>query len=152
MWKANKLVTILLWVLALVSVAICAYAFIACGQLDAKMNRAEMMSVIDPMLILAYVLVGLAALLAVFLPVPQVVGNPKSAVGIVIGIVCLGVVIGLSFAFASVEQLPFTPGHAPVSDETLKFADVNIISVYIMLAATIVVTLGASLANMIKLR
>jgi hypothetical protein len=152
MWKANKFVNILLWILAIISVGLCAWAFIGCGNLDARSQRAEMMAVIDPMLIWSYVLVGIAAVLTVFLPVPQLVENPKSAAGIAIGILALAVVIIVSYLFASGEQLNFTPGHPAVSENTIKFADVNIISVYIMLFATILVTIGASIANVLKMR
>ncbi|MDR1887566.1 MAG: hypothetical protein LBQ70_06580 [Prevotellaceae bacterium] len=148
MWKANKFVNILLWILAAISVILCAYVFIGTGNA----SKEEMMAVIDPMLFWSYILVGIAAALTIFLPVPQVIENPKSAVGILVGLVAFVVVVGVSYVFASGEQLPFTPGHAPVSEGTIEFADINLISVYIMLFATILVTVGASIANVLKLR
>jgi hypothetical protein len=152
MWKANKFVNILLWVLALISVILCLWAFIGCGNLDIRSQKTEMMAVINPMLIWSYVLVGIAAVLTIFLPIPQVIENPKSAIGIATGLLAFVVVIVISYLFASGEQLSFTPGHAPVSESTIKFADVNLISVYIMLFATIFVTIGASIANVLKMR
>jgi amino acid transporter len=149
MWKANKFVNILLWVLALISVGLCVWAFIGCGSATQK---EEMMAVINPMLIWSYMLVGIAAVLTVFLPVPQVIENPKSAIGIAVGLLAFVVVILVSYLFASGEQLPFTPGHPPVSEGTIKFADINLISVYIMLFATILVTIGASIVNVLKMR
>jgi hypothetical protein len=152
MWKANKFVNILLWVLALISVVLCGYTFIGCGNLDIISQKEEMMEVINPMLVWSYILVGIAAVLSIFLPVPQVIENPKSAIGIFVGIVAFVVVVGISYLFASPEQLPFNPGHPPVSGETIKFADVNLISTYIMLGATILVTIGSSVVNILKLR
>jgi uncharacterized membrane protein YedE/YeeE len=152
MWKANKFVNILLWVLALISVGLCFWAFIQCGNLSAVDQKAEMMAAINPMLIWSYILVGIAAVLTVFLPIPQVIENPKSAVGILVGLLAFAAVIVVSYLFASGEQLTFTPGHAPVSEGTIKFADVNLISVYIMLFATILVTVGASIVNFLKMR
>jgi glucan phosphoethanolaminetransferase (alkaline phosphatase superfamily) len=152
MWKANKFVNISLWILALISVILCLWVFIQCGRLNAVTQKAEMMAVINPMLIWSYILVGIAAVLTIFLPIPQVIENPKSAIGIAIGLLAFIVVIAVSYFFASGEQLTFTPGHAPVSEGTIKFADVNLISVYIMLFATILVTVGASIVNILKMR
>jgi hypothetical protein len=152
MWKASKFVNILLWVLAVISVVFCVYAFIRCESLDIAYQQAEMMEVITPMLVWSYILVGIAAVLAIFLPVPQVIENPKSAMGILVGIVAFVVVVGASYLFASGEQIPFTPGHEPVSEGTLKFTDVNVISIYIMLGATILVTIASSVVNILKMR
>ena len=151
MWKSSKYISILLWVLVLVSVLLCGYAFVGCGRLY-KGQIEELMAVINPMLIWAYILVGVAAALAVFMPVPQVARNPKSALGIAAGFLGFVVVVGLAYLFAAGDPLPFTPGHEPVTEGTIKFADVNIIAVYIMLFSTILVTLGASVWNMFKLR
>lgn len=152
MWKANKFVTILLWVLALISVVLCAYAFIRCGNLNARTEQAEMMNAINPMFIWTYILIGLTALLAIVLPIPQVIQNPKSAIGIAVGILGFVLVVGIAYALASGAALPFAPGHAEVDESTIKFADVNIISTYIMLGAAIVVTVATSIWNVIKMR
>jgi hypothetical protein len=154
MWKANKFVNISLWVLALISVVLCMWAFIGCGRLNATTQLEEMMAVINPMLVWSYILVGIAAVLTVFLPIPQVVDNPKSAIGIAIGILAFIVVILISYLFASTDLHPslILPGQLPPSDDTVKFADINLISVYIMLSATILVTIGASIANVLKMR
>jgi hypothetical protein len=154
MWKANKFVNILLWVLALISVGLCAWAFIGCGQLSATTQLEEMMAVINPMLVWSYILVGIAAVLTVFLPIPQVIDNPKSAIGIAVGILAFAVVILVSYLFASTElHTSLTlPGQAPPPPNTVKFADINLISVYIMLSAAILVTIGASVANILKMR
>ncbi|MDR3247093.1 MAG: hypothetical protein LBT50_11770 [Prevotellaceae bacterium] len=111
-----------------------------------------MMAVINPMLVWSYILVGITAVVAVFLPLPQVVENPKSAIGILVGLVAFVVVVGLAYVFASGDPLPFTLGHDPVSEGTIKFTDVNLIAVYIMLGATILVTLVTSVVNVLKLR
>jgi hypothetical protein len=156
MWKANKFVNILLWVLAIASVGVCAYTFLKCGNIKADVGAAEkqeiMLAAIDPLLVWSYILVGITAVVAVFLPLPQVVQNPKSALGILVGLVAFVVVIGLAYAFASGAPLTFTPGHPEVSEGTIKFTDVNLIAVYIMLGATILVTLATSILNFVKLR
>ena len=149
MWKANKFVSISLWVLALISVVLGIWAFIGSG---ATTDQADMMAAINPMLVWSYVLVGVAAVLTIFLPIPQVIENPKSAIGIAVGILAFALVIAIAWLFASGEPLKFNPGHPPVSEGTIKFTDVNLISVYIMLSATVLVTIGASIANVLKMR
>lgn len=154
MWKANKLITVLLWGLAVISVGLCFYVFIKSGQLNTKIPEDQdvLVGVIDPLFIWVYILVAITALLAVFLPLPQVAENPKSAAGILVGLLGFVAVVGLSYLFANSEPLPFTPGHAPVGEGIIKFADVNLIAVYIMLLATILVTIGTSIWNVFKLR
>jgi hypothetical protein len=151
MWKANKFVNLLLWALALISLGLCVWAFIGC---ETTTDQEEMMTIINPMLVWSYTLVGIAAVLTVFLPLPQVIENPKSAIGIVVGILAFGVVILISYLFASTDLHPslILPGQVTPNEGTIKFADVNIISVYIMLFATILVTIGASIANVLKMR
>jgi hypothetical protein len=154
MWKANKFVSILLWVLALISVGLCLYVFIRCGSLNAAIaeDKAEMMKVIAPMLTWAYILAGIAAVLTIFLPIPQMIENPKSAMGILGGIAALGLVIGIAYLFSSSDPLPFISGHPPVSEWTIKFTDVNLISTYIVLGATILVMVASSIVNFVKMR
>ncbi|MDR1341281.1 MAG: hypothetical protein LBK58_14690 [Prevotellaceae bacterium] len=154
MWKANKFVNILLWVLAIVSVALCGYAFIGCGNLDVVTQVPEMMEVINPMLVWSYILIGIAAVLTIFLPIPQMIENPKSAIGILVGILAFVVVVGVSYLFASEYLDPrlILPGQEVPSEGTVKFSDVNLISTYIMLGATILVTLASSVVNFLKLR
>ncbi|MDR1582549.1 MAG: hypothetical protein LBS55_04695 [Prevotellaceae bacterium] len=154
MWKANKFVNILLWILALISVGLCLWAFIGCGRLNVTIpeEKAAMQDVINPMLIWSYILVGIAAILTVFLPVPQMIENPKSALGILGWLVAFALVIGVSYLFSSSEPLPFLPGHHPVSEWTIRFTDVNLISTYIMLGATILVMVVTSIASILKMR
>jgi hypothetical protein len=154
MWKANKFVNISLWVLAVISILLCVYVFIQCGKLNARIaeDKIEMLDVISPLLIWVYILVGITAVLAIFLPIPYMIKNPKSATGILTGLVAFGLVVGIAYLFSSGDPLPFIPGHPPVSEGMIKYTDVNLISVYIMLGATIFVTVASSIVNIFKLR
>ncbi|MDR1130778.1 MAG: hypothetical protein LBK96_07370, partial [Prevotellaceae bacterium] len=111
-----------------------------------------MMVIINPMLIWSYILVGIAAVLAIFLPIPQMIENPKSAIGIFVGILAFVVVVGASYLFASgyLDPRLILPGQLPPSEGTVVFSDVNLISTYIMLGATIFVTLASSIVNFLK--
>ena len=137
MWKANKFVNTLLWVLAGISVVLCAYVFIKCAGMDESNQKEEMLSVVNPVFVWMYVLIGITALLSILLPIPHVVENPKSGKGILVGIVGFLIVVGIAYALSKTDNLPFTPGHDPVSKGTLKFADVNLFSMYLMLTGTV---------------
>lgn len=154
MWKANKLVTILLWVLAGISVALTIHLFYACAGMDARIEsqHQEMMSALGPMTVWVTVLLILTVAVTVLLPIPELVKNPKSALGMLGGLAALGLVVLISYLMADGSQLPFTPGHAPVSESTIIFADVNMTSCYIMLGATILTLVATGIIDFIKLR
>lgn len=137
MWKANKLVNTLLWILAGLSVLLCVYVFVRCAGLDDSSQREDMLGVISPLFIWMYVLIAVTALLAVLLPVPHVIENPKSGKGILVGIVGFLVVIGLAYLFASGEG-------------ELKFAGINLIAIYLMLGGTVLSLIVSSAYNFIK--
>ncbi|MDR1054802.1 MAG: hypothetical protein LBL90_03045 [Prevotellaceae bacterium] len=146
MWKPGKVVTILLWVLSIISIALCLYAFIRCGQLNEKNpeEREIMMGVIDPMFVWIYILVIITALCAIVMPLPQLIRNPKGLVRMVFGIVSFGLVILVAYLLSSSDPLPFPASHDPISEGTIKFADVNLYSLYIMFALTIITVLFSS--------
>lgn len=153
MWKPGKAVTILLWVLSIISVIICVYIFVKCGALNENNpeEKAEMLSVINPAFIWMYILIILAALVAIVMPLPQLLRNPKSLMRMLFGILGFGVVILIAYSLSSTNALPFAPNHAPVSEDTLKFADVNLYTIYIMFGLTIVTVLFSSVfVNVLK--
>jgi hypothetical protein len=150
MWKANKFVNTLLWVLAGISVILCAYVFIKCVGMDESTQKEEMLSVVNPVFVWMYVLIGITALLSILLPIPYVIENPKSGKGILVGIVGFVIVVGISYALGKTDALPFTPGHDPVSEGTLKFADVNLFSMYLMIAGTILSLLVSGIFGFTK--
>ncbi|MDR0559161.1 MAG: hypothetical protein LBG92_03260 [Prevotellaceae bacterium] len=152
MWKKNIFITVLLWVISIISVGLCLYVFVKSSGQATESDKEELVKVINPMFVWVYVLVAVTILLIIAFLIMQVIENPKLAIGILVGLLGLGAVGGLSLLLAKSEALPFTPGHDPVSDWTIIFADVNIIAVYIMLGATILVMAGTSIWNIFKLR
>ncbi|MDR2563509.1 MAG: hypothetical protein LBC98_06145 [Prevotellaceae bacterium] len=137
MWKANKLINILLWVLAGLSVLLCVYVFVRCAGMDEASQKEDMLGVISPLFLWMYALIGVTALLSVFLPVPHVVENPKSGKGVLIGIAGFLAVIGLAYIIASGEG-------------ELKFAGINLIAIYLMLGGTVLSLIVSSIYNFIK--
>jgi hypothetical protein len=97
-----------------------------------------------------YVLVGITALLSIFLPVPHVIENPKSAKGIAIGIVGFAAVVCIALLLAKAEELPFVIGHEKPTEWTLKFTDVNLISIYLMLGGTILTLIVTGITGLLK--
>lgn len=153
MWKPGKFVTILLWVLAMISVVLCVYVFVRCSGLSDKVpeEREIMMGVINPMFIWIYVLVILTTLIALVMPLPQLIKHPKSLLRMVFGLIGFGVVILLAYGLSSGDALPFPPNHDAVTEGTLRFADVNLYSIYIMFALSIITVLFSSLfVNIVK--
>lgn len=146
MWKPGKVVTILLWVLAIVSVVLSVYVFIRCGALNEKNpeERDIMMGVINPMFIWTYILIIITALAAIVMPLPQLIRNPKGLVRMLLGVLAFGVVILVAYLLSSADALPFAASHDPVSESTIRFADVNLYSMYIMFTLTIVTVLFSS--------
>lgn len=154
MWKPAKFVSILLWVLAIVSVLICIYVFVQAGSLNAKVpeERMQMMGVLEPMFIWAYILIALAIFAAIILPIPALLKNPRGLKGIVFGILGFGAVILVAWLLSNGDPLPFTPGHAPVSEGEIKFADMNIISIYIMFTLTVLALIGSTIVSKLRSR
>ena len=154
MWKPAKFVSILLWILAIISVLICMYVFVQCGALDAKVpeERMQMMGVLEPMFVWIYILVVLAIFVAVILPIPALIKNPRGLKAMVFGILGFGAVILVSWLLSKGDPLPFTPGHAPVSEQEIKFADTNIISIYIMFILTVLALIGSTVISKLRSR
>ena len=147
MWKPGKIVTILLWVLSIISIALCVYVFIRAGQLNGKNpeEREIMMGAINPMFIWVYILVVITALIALLMPVPQMIRNIKGLLRMVFGIIGFGLVILIAYSLSTVDPLPFPPNHDPVTESTLRIADINLYAIYIMFALTIITVLFSSL-------
>jgi len=56
--------------------------------------------IVDIMIYVAYGLLGLAVVTAIIMPLVKSIGNPKSLLGGLIGIVCLLVIYGIAYAIS----------------------------------------------------
>lgn len=104
------------------------YTWVATGQTD---DKVEMVSAVDPLFIWTYILVAIAIIALIIVPLPYMLSNPKTMKKFGLGIVALGVVILLAFMLSSDNPMPFIEG-AATKNEWSRWADVNIISMYIM--------------------
>ena len=145
MWKPNKNVKILLWVIAAVSVIICIYVFIASNGLSPKVpeDMDKLSSVLNPLLYCVYVLLVFTVIIAIVLPIPQLLKNPKGLRTMVFGIVAFGLVIFVAYLLSSTEQPAWIKPDKPISDGTLILVDMNLIMLYMMLGLTVVVAVCA---------
>lgn len=125
-----KYLSILKYILLLVSVAFTAYGVASETGLDI-------------MLYFAYALLGLTAVLSVGMPLIGVVQNPKSAGKSLIGVLLVAVVFGLSWVAADETPIKIASGEILDNIGELRFADMALYSTYVMFAGllcTMVVT------------
>jgi hypothetical protein len=120
------------------------YTWVVTGQSDDKIVQAGS---IDPLFIWTYILVAVAILALIIVPLPYMIKNPKILVKFGVGVVALGAVLLLAYMFSSNVSLPFIGTQAEVAEKNSwsTWADVNIISMYIMTAFALVVILWSSL-------
>jgi len=93
------------------------------------------------MIMWAYLLVGIAALLSIIFPVIFFALNPKNAVKALVGLVGLGVVFLLGYLMADTTAI-VTATSALNSDfsdpSVLRFADTGIIATYLLFGVAVV--------------
>lgn len=131
----------------LIGVAFGIYTFVATSQSDDKIAQA---AAIDPIFIWMYILVAVAILALIIVPLPYMLKNPKTMVKFGAGIVLLGAVLLVAYVLSSNASLPFigTPAEVTEKNSWTTWADVNIISMYIMTVLAIVAILLSSLKGL----
>ncbi|HSO86046.1 MAG TPA: hypothetical protein VLQ91_05815 [Draconibacterium sp.] len=139
MEKIGKKITIVLWVLVIVSV-------ILIVSLMANINPSNdqdpaMLSWINANLIWVYILGIIAAGLAVLFAIYHTVSDKQAAKGGLISLAFLGGVALISYLSASPEIPQFLGVDkfiaAGLNGQTMKFVDTGLIALYIMLAISI---------------
>ncbi len=109
-------------------------------------------NMLDTFLGYGYVLLGIAALLAVGLPLLGMFSNPKGFKKILINLAIVVVVVGLSYALASGDPLANTNINPEPSASTLKITDTGLLITYILFGVAIISILAGSLINMVRNR
>lgn len=108
-------------------------------------------TMVEIVLYYAYFLLGLAALMAIGLPLFGLVSNPKKFKGIFINIVVVVVVFGLGYILASGGPLQTSTTMTPSAME-LKLTDAGLIITYLLISISILAILSGGLINMIRNR
>lgn len=89
-------------------------------------------------LIAAYALVGIALLAAIVLPLIQAIGDPKSMLGTVVGIVIIAVIFFIGFSIATDEVTNVYINNKVTEGTTSKMIGGAIITMYILVILAIV--------------
>ncbi|NMJ88001.1 MAG: hypothetical protein EX285_09245 [Thaumarchaeota archaeon] len=107
------------------------------------------MEFIDIILYVSYLLVFLAALGAIVLPLVNALGNPKTLVKSVSGIVALGVIFLIAWAISGNEVTPLYTKFGITSASSQVIGGV-LITTYILLGISIVSILYSELSKLFR--
>ena len=138
--KTGKIVTIVLWVLLIVSSVLIISLMVNINE-EVDTDPA-MLSWVNSNLIWAYILVAFGAGVAILAGLYQTVTDKKAAKGGIISLVFMGVVALLSFLLASPEIPQFIGVDKFLNDGTLtasiaKMVDAGLYATYILLGIAI---------------
>ncbi|PKO98585.1 MAG: hypothetical protein CVU13_09120 [Bacteroidetes bacterium HGW-Bacteroidetes-8] len=106
---------------------------------------------IDTFLGYAYLLFGVAIVLALGLPLLQMIGNPKSIKKVIYSLILVVVVVGLAYMLASGDPLTTTLDKEPTAS-TLKITDTGLIITYLLFFVSITAIVAGGVINMVKNR
>ncbi len=84
----------------------------------------------DEALVLSYIFVAIAAVLALAFPIINIFSHPKSALGVVIALLVFVGVIALAYVFSSNEIIPGL-NHSGNVESTVKLVDAGLKACYI---------------------
>jgi len=100
----------------------------------------------------AYILTGIATLVAIVFPISQMITNPKNAKKSLVGVIALIVVVVLSYLFSSGELMKFSSTELAKFNvpSTLKQVDTGIITTYILAGVAIIAMIYSEIAKMFK--
>lgn len=151
MSKIGRIVTILLWVLLIVSAVLIISLIVNIGEdTDPTMG-----SWINTNLVWAYILVAFGAGVAIIASLLHMFTDKKAAKGGIISIVFLGVVALIAYLLASPEIPQFIGVDRFINDGTLnervaKMVDTGLIATYILLALAILSIAFSSVSRLFK--
>jgi NADH:ubiquinone oxidoreductase subunit 6 (subunit J) len=151
--KAGKIVTIVLWVLLIVSAVLVVSLMVNIDE--ANETDPTMLSWVNTNLIWAYILAVFAAAVALLAGLLHTVTDKKAAKAGIISLVFLGGVVLISYLLASPEIPQFLGVDKFVNDGTLtasiaKMVDTGLYATYILLAIAILSIVFTSVARLFK--
>ncbi len=140
MSKIGKIVTIVLWVLLIVSAVLIVSLLVNINE-DVKTDPT-MLSWVNSNLIWAYILIAFGAGFAIIAGLVQTVTDKKAAKGGIISLVFLGTVALVSYLLASSEIPQFVGVDKFINDGSLtegiaKLVDTGLYATYILLGLAI---------------
>jgi hypothetical protein len=111
-------------------------------------NKDGMM---DTYLFYAYILFGVAAVLAIVLPLIGMVQNPKALKRVLFLVILTAALVGISYLLASGDPVPVNLSTEPTA-MTYKITDTGLVLTYILLAVSFVSIIAGSIVNMVRNR
>ncbi len=153
MEKAGKIVTIVLWVLLIVSAVLIVSMMVNIDE--ANETDPTMLGWVNTNVIWAYILVVFAAAVAIFAGLFHMVTDKKAAKQGVISIVFLGAVVLISYLVASPEIPQFLGVDKFINDGTInekivKMVDTGLYATYILLALAVISIIFTSVTRLFK--
>lgn len=152
MSKTGKIITILLWVLLIVSAVLIVSLMVNISENDADPIMGNW---INTNLIWAYILVAVGAGIAVISGLLQMATDLKAAKGGLIALAFLAVIAVISFLLASDSIPQFVGVEKFINDGVLtakvaKMVDTGLIATYILLGLAIISTVFSSVFRLFK--
>ena len=97
----------------------------------------------------SYILLGIATVAAIVFPIINIVQNPKKAKMVIAGIVGLAVVLGISYAMASGQEIKLGEDNI-ISASTVKMVDAGLIMTYILGGLSVAAAIFDGVSKMFK--
>lgn len=127
---SQKISSIILYLLlAIGAVALILFFWLGVTPETASLKNKEFYFT-DEALLLSYIFVAIAAVLAIVFPVINIFSHPKGALGVVVGLLIFVGVIALAYAFSSNEIIPGL-NHSGNVESTVKLVDAGLKTCYI---------------------
>jgi len=104
---------------------------------------------VDIVIVVAYALLGIAALAAIVMPLINAFGNPKSLITSGIGLVFLLVLFGIAFGLSGGEVTPIYSKFG-IDSGLSKYVGATIITTYILIVLAVVGIVGTEITKIFK--
>ncbi|MGE0077693.1 MAG: hypothetical protein AB7S48_07535 [Bacteroidales bacterium] len=129
----TKVLKVLSWLLMGISIVL-TVIFYSSDLSDKALLPAK----VEPFIIWAYILFGLAVVLALIFPIYYFIRNPKNALNTLLGIGLMAVVFGIGYALGDATPIT-TPTNDPnfSNINVLTLTDAGLIGTYIMFGAAL---------------
>lgn len=111
-------------------------------------------SILNPFFIFSYVILGLAAVLAIVFPIAYAISNPKMAIRGAIVVALFVVLFGISYFVASdtvsTTQIAKAVEEGRINASGIRLVGAGLIATYILTAAAIITLVYASISKLFK--
>lgn len=105
---------------------------------------------VDLMLWCMYAFLGIAVLIAILMPVVNLIQNPKAAAGSLLGLAIVAVVIIIAYSLSSEMPIPNSAGGFFEDPTVLKISDTGLYATYAAFVAAIATIFGGEIIRLFK--